>query len=99
MPPEPVWTRRAEADLLRLHARLEEFSEGSGDQLVRLVDAGLRLVRIMPEMAPLYAASYRRLVLKNPKYGISTSTNLEESLSTRFAISLSRDKPSFDTLS
>ena len=55
MPPEAVWTVRAEADLLRLHARLEAFNEGSGDALVRLIDSGLRLVRILPEMAPIYS--------------------------------------------
>jgi len=68
--PEPIWTARAEADLLAIFARLEEGREGAGRSLLHGVDSGLRLLRVMPEMAPLYVRPYRRLVLKNPRFGL-----------------------------
>lgn len=69
MSPEPLWTARAEADLQREFSLLEEYREGSGERLLEMVDAALRLLRIMPEMAPVYTEQYRRLVLKNRRIG------------------------------
>jgi len=62
--PDPIWTARAEADLLREFSELEDFSESSGYKLLDMIDSALRLLRIMPEMAPLYTENYRRLVLR-----------------------------------
>ena len=50
---EVVWTRRAENDLLRLFATLEDHRPGAGDKLLAMVDAGLDLLREFPEMAPV----------------------------------------------
>ena len=70
MTPEAVWTSRAEVDLLREFSRLEDFSENSGYQLLELVDSALRLLRMMPEMAPHYTHHYRRLVLRDRRFGL-----------------------------
>lgn len=70
MTPDPIWTARAEADLLIVFSRLEETREGAGVVLLEMVDSALRLLRAMPEMAPLWANPYRRLVLKNPRFGL-----------------------------
>jgi len=68
--PEPIWTARAEADLIFVFSCLEEVGEGSGVVLLEMIDSSLRLLRVMPEMAPLWAEPYRRLVLKNPRFGL-----------------------------
>jgi len=53
---EPIWTRRAEADLFALYSRLEDFQAGYGDRLVSMIDSSLRLLRLMPELARIYAS-------------------------------------------
>lgn len=35
-----------------------------------MVDSGVRLLRLMPKMAPVYSGRIRRLVLRNPRYGL-----------------------------
>ena len=70
MTPDPIWTARAESDLFVVFSRLEETSEGSGVRLLEMLDSALRLLRSMPEMAPLWAPPFRRLVLKNPRFGL-----------------------------
>ena len=44
--------------------------EGAGNKLLDQVDSGMRLLRLMPELAPVYAERYRRLVLRDPRFGI-----------------------------
>jgi plasmid stabilization system protein ParE len=68
--PEAVWTARAEADLLREFSRLEEDCDGSGSEILEVVDSALRLLRLNPEMAPRYSDRYRRLVLRDRRLGI-----------------------------
>ena len=70
MIPEAVWTARAEADLLREYSRREDDREGSGSELLEVVDAAPRLLRLYPEMAPRYSHRYRRLVLRDRRLGI-----------------------------
>ena len=67
---EVIWTVRAEADLLREFARLEEQSEGAGEKLLGIVESALRLLRLNPEMAPRYSRRYRRFVLRDRRLGI-----------------------------
>ena len=43
MAAEPVWTARAEADLVELYVVLEEASPGRGERFLRAVDSGVRL--------------------------------------------------------
>jgi hypothetical protein len=52
---EVVWTARAEGDLLREFAALEDRSEGLGDSLLATIDSAVRLLRTNPEMAPRYS--------------------------------------------
>ena len=54
MSPDPIWTARAEADLICLFSRLEESADGAGVVLLEMIDSSLRLLRVMPEMAPLW---------------------------------------------
>jgi len=68
--PDPIWTARAEADLICLFSRLEESADGAGAVLLEMIDSSLRLLRVMPEMAPLWSKPFRRLVLKNPRFGL-----------------------------
>ena len=70
MTPDPIWTARAEADLLLVFSRLEDANAGSGVVFLEMIDSSLRLLRVMPEMAPLWAEPFRRLVLKNPRFGL-----------------------------
>ncbi|MFV2045592.1 MAG: hypothetical protein ACC700_20460, partial [Anaerolineales bacterium] len=44
---------------------MEDISEGSGRELLDIVDSAIRLLRVNPEMAPRYSEKYRRLVLRD----------------------------------
>jgi hypothetical protein len=68
--PDPIWTASAESDLLVVSSRREETREGSGVRLLEMFDSAPRLLRTMPEMAPLWSPPFRRLVLKNPRFGL-----------------------------
>ena len=70
MSPDLIWTARAEADLISVFSRLEDAAEGPGVVLLEMIDSSLRLLRVMPELAPLWSVPYRRLVLKNPRFGL-----------------------------
>ena len=62
--------RGAEADVLEHFVRLEEQRAGSGERFYRSLDAALELVRRQPQMAPLYRANVRRLVLRTFRLGV-----------------------------
>lgn len=68
--PETIWTARAEADLQGIFSALEEFEEGRGLVYLEAVEASLKLLRLLPHMAPVYAGSHRRLVLRSGSHGI-----------------------------
>ncbi len=67
---EAIWTTRAEADLLREFTRSEEALTDSGTQLLLAVEAAVNLLQLNPRMAPSYSGRYRRLVLRNRRFGI-----------------------------
>lgn len=67
---ESIWTARAEADLQREFESLEDFQEGKGYDFIVAVDAGVRLIRLMPGAGPMYHSPFHRLVLRNPRYGL-----------------------------
>ena len=69
-PLEPIWPTRAEADLLREFTRREEAMEASGVELIETVDSAIRLLKLNLEMAPVYSAPYRRLLLKDRRLGM-----------------------------
>lgn len=56
-----------------------------------MIDSALRLLRIMPEMAPVYAGRIRRLVLQNRRTGIFYATE-ERGLVVLVVCSLSQDR-------
>jgi plasmid stabilization system protein ParE len=64
-----VWTRGAEADLQNAYGEAEE-AKGSGDELLRLVDAAIELLKQFPEMAPFYDRPFRRLLIKDGRHGL-----------------------------
>jgi plasmid stabilization system protein ParE len=65
-----VWTRAAEADLQALYECLEDLKIGAGDDFLSLIDASLQLLRQFPEIAPVFDAPFRRLVLNNRRHGL-----------------------------
>src|SRR3954462_3600576 len=66
---EVVWTRGAEADLQSIYDKLEEFSPGTGDRFLELIDAAIELLRQFPEMARMFEEPFRRLVVKDGRHG------------------------------
>ena len=65
-----VWTRAAEADLQKVYEDLEAFHEGSGERFLLLVDASIQLLKQFPEMAPIFEAPVRRLLLNTGRHGL-----------------------------
>ena len=62
--------RGAEADLLENYVRLEEARSGLGDRFYHLLDFALERLRQFPEIAPIYAGVYRRLILRPFHLGV-----------------------------
>jgi len=62
--------RGAEADLLEAYVRLEDQRTGRGERFYRTLDFALERLRQHPEMAPVYRAAYRRLVLRPFGFGV-----------------------------
>ena len=67
---EVVWTRAAESDLQATFQELEDLQPGHGVNLIRVVDAQISLLQQFAEMAPIFEAPIRRLVLKERRYGL-----------------------------
>ncbi len=67
--------RGAEADLLEAYIRFEQTSGGAGDRFYRTLDRALENVRQHPQIAPIYRAAYRRLVL--PQFGLGVFYAIE----------------------
>jgi plasmid stabilization system protein ParE len=65
-----VWTRGAEADLQEVYDDLEAFREGAGENFFSLIDASVELLRQFPEMAAIFEAPLRRLLLNDGRYGL-----------------------------
>jgi plasmid stabilization system protein ParE len=68
--PEIVWKQGAEQDLLEIFSDLEEREEKSGGLFVLKLDATLENLRLHPEMAPLFEAPMRRLVIGSSGFGL-----------------------------
>lgn len=67
---EIVWTRGAEVDLQSIYDDIEDSYPGSGDRLLRLLDASLHLLRHFPELVSYYDPPIRRLVLSSKRHGL-----------------------------
>ena len=65
-----VWTRAAEADLHKVYDDLERYHEGAGERFLSLLDASIQLLRQFPEMAPIFGAPLRRLLLNDRRHGL-----------------------------
>ncbi|TLD68980.1 type II toxin-antitoxin system RelE/ParE family toxin [Phragmitibacter flavus] len=74
MPPEVIWTRGAEADLMAIYQEIEEFRSGTGHQFLILLDSALHLLRQFPEIAPSFDPPIRRLLLNTRKHGLFYTT-------------------------
>jgi plasmid stabilization system protein ParE len=68
--PEIVWKQGAENDLFHIFAELEDRKEGSGERFVQKLDFTLENLRVHPEMAPVFEAPMRRLVIGSTGYGL-----------------------------
>jgi plasmid stabilization system protein ParE len=67
---EIVWKQGAENDLLQIFAQLEGQRAALGEQFVTKLDAILAHVRRHPEIAPVYEAPMRRLVIASSGFGL-----------------------------
>ncbi|MEA3210904.1 MAG: hypothetical protein QOE70_3961 [Chthoniobacter sp.] len=68
--PEIIWKRGAEADLLMVHANLEDVRSGLGDRFALQLDAVLDDLRNQRAIAPNYGPPMQRLVIGNTGYGV-----------------------------
>ena len=67
---ELIWTKAAEADLQTIYEYHEESETGHGDRFLALIDDALELLRVFPEMAPVYSPPFRRLLFASRYHGI-----------------------------
>lgn len=61
---------QADLDIQAAFERYEEFQSGRGEVFMRQLDAALTLLRQHPEIAPVYAGAYRRMLVRDFPYGI-----------------------------
>jgi len=61
---------QADLDIQTAFARYEDYQEGRGEVFLRQLDAALTLLRQHPELAPVYAEPYRRMLVRDFPYGI-----------------------------
>ena len=61
---------QADQDIQTAFNRYEDYQPGRGEIFMRRLDAALTLVRVHPEIGPVYAGRYRRMLLRDFPYGI-----------------------------
>ncbi len=61
---------QADQDIQTAFNRYEEYQVGRGEVFMRQLDAALTLLRRHPEIAPIFAGRYRRLLIRDFPYGI-----------------------------
>lgn len=61
---------RAEADIQRIFNRLEDYQARRGEEFLRRLDFAFAQLQRFPELAPVYYAGYRRLLLGQLPFGI-----------------------------
>ena len=67
---ELILLQQADVDVQAAFDRYEDYQEGPGELFMRHLDAAFTLLRRNPEMAPPYAGSYRRMLVRDFPYGI-----------------------------
>jgi plasmid stabilization system protein ParE len=61
---------QADLDIQSAFTRYEEYQSGRGQVFIRQLDAALALLRVHPDIAPVYAGPYRRMLIRDFPYGI-----------------------------
>ena len=61
---------QADLDIQDAFERYEDYQAGRGEMFMRQLDAALTLLRRHPEMAPVYAGLFRRMLIRDFPYGI-----------------------------
>ena len=61
---------QADLDIQAAFERYEAYQSGRGEMFMRQLDAALSLLRRHPELAPVYAGPYRRMLIRDFPYGI-----------------------------
>ena len=56
---------QADLDIQAAFGRYEDYQPGRGEVFMRQLDASLTLLRGNPEMAPVYAGPYRRMLVRD----------------------------------
>jgi hypothetical protein len=84
---ELILLLQADLDIQAAFGRYEDYQQGRGELFMRQLDAALGLLRQHPEIAPVYARPYRRMLYGNSPMGFSTNHSLRALLSLRSWIS------------
>ena len=67
---ELIFLLQADLDIQTAYNRFEEIQDGRGEVFMRQLDTALTLLRTHPEIAPVYAGPYRRMLLRDFPHGI-----------------------------
>jgi len=67
---ELILLLQADHDIQTAFERYEDYQQGRGEVFMRQLDAALTLLRQHPEIAPVYASPYRRMLTREFPYGI-----------------------------
>ena len=65
---------QADVDIQAAFDRYENYQSGRGEVFMRQLDVALTLLRRHPELAPVYAGPYRRMLIRDFPYGIFYAT-------------------------
>ena len=67
---ELILLLQADHDIQTAFERYEDYQHGRGEVFMRQLDAAFTLLRQHPEIAPVYAGPYRRMLTREFPYGI-----------------------------
>lgn len=67
---ELILLLQADVDVQTAFDRYEAYQPGRGEIFLRQLDVALALLRRHPELAPVYAGPYRRMLMRDFPYGI-----------------------------
>jgi len=67
---ELILLLQAETDIQSAFSRYEDYQPGRGEVFIRQLDAAFTLLRKHPEVAPVYAGPYRRMLMREFPFGI-----------------------------
>jgi len=65
-----IFLLQADLDIQAAFARYEDYQSGRGEIFMRQLDVAFTLLRQHPKIAPVYAGSYRRMLIRDFPYGI-----------------------------